>query len=239
MAILLTQAPCYYHQLVLTATLFCSKQRLSQSSQPLNTTTLLLIKQPEFCDPSVTGLTGFHCTQLCLLSGALIICQYSCATHLNEYSLTEYLSVDIQKSMLNSLYRSINWFSLQSLIYLHVSKSHKKYTKPTIITGIILPPLIEVSNSCTIKLLCGCQWRLDYTFLITYQWRCQQVLLLMKVCFFITVLRLQLLDTEHNHFLLKSLYGLLMLLPQSDAFTTLRNRLDCVPNGRVLSSDTR
>ncbi|KAK2556878.1 Protein VAC14-like protein [Acropora cervicornis] len=28
-----------------------------------------------------------------------------------------------------------------------------------------------------------------------------------------------------------------MLLPQSDAFTTLRNRLDCVPNGKVLSSD--
>lgn len=52
-----------------------------------------------------------------------------------------------------------------------------------------------------------------------------------------TYLRLQLLDTQHNHFLLKSLYGLLMLLPQSDAFTTLRNRLDCVPNGRVLSSD--
>jgi len=52
-----------------------------------------------------------------------------------------------------------------------------------------------------------------------------------------TYLRLQLLDTQHNYFLLKSLYGLLMLLPQSDAFTTLRNRLDCVPNGRVLSSD--
>ncbi|CAH3026669.1 unnamed protein product [Porites evermanni] len=52
-----------------------------------------------------------------------------------------------------------------------------------------------------------------------------------------TYLRLQLLDTQHNHFLLKSLYGLLMLLPQSDAFTTLRNRLDCVPNGRVLSCD--
>ena len=55
----------------------------------------------------------------------------------------------------------------------------------------------------------------------------------------ISDLRLQLLDTQHNYFLLKSLYGLLMLLPQSDAFTTLRNRLDCVPNGRVLSSDIR
>ncbi|XP_031569488.1 protein VAC14 homolog [Actinia tenebrosa] len=53
-----------------------------------------------------------------------------------------------------------------------------------------------------------------------------------------TYLRLQLLDTQHNYFLLKSLYGLLMLLPQSDAFTTLRHRLDCVPNGRVLSEQT-
>ena len=57
--------------------------------------------------------------------------------------------------------------------------------------------------------------------------------------FFFTDLRLQLLDTQKNHFLLKSLYGLLMLLPQSDAFTTLRNRLDCVPNGRALPSGIR
>ncbi|EDO30641.1 predicted protein [Nematostella vectensis] len=53
-----------------------------------------------------------------------------------------------------------------------------------------------------------------------------------------TYLRLQLLDTGRNYYLLKSLYGLLMLLPQSDAFTTLRHRLDCVPNGRVLADQT-
>lgn len=45
-----------------------------------------------------------------------------------------------------------------------------------------------------------------------------------------TFLRLQLLDTDRNYFLLKALYGLLMLLPQSAAFKMLRNRLDCVPN---------
>ena len=44
------------------------------------------------------------------------------------------------------------------------------------------------------------------------------------------VLRLQLLDTDRNYYLLKALYGLLMLLPQSSAFTMLRNRLDCVPH---------
>ncbi|XP_028392821.1 protein VAC14 homolog [Dendronephthya gigantea] len=51
-----------------------------------------------------------------------------------------------------------------------------------------------------------------------------------------TYLRLQLLDTQNNFYLLKSLYGLLMLLPQSDAFTTLRHRLDCVPNGHLLQT---
>lgn len=43
-----------------------------------------------------------------------------------------------------------------------------------------------------------------------------------------TALRLQLLDPDKNPFLLKSLYGLLMLLPQSSAFATLRNRLSAV-----------
>ena len=47
-------------------------------------------------------------------------------------------------------------------------------------------------------------------------------------------LRLQLLDTERNYYLLKALYGLLMLLPQSAAFILLRNRLDCVPNVHIL-----
>lgn len=51
-----------------------------------------------------------------------------------------------------------------------------------------------------------------------------------------TYLRLQLLDTQNNFYLLKSLYGLLMLLPQSDAFSTLRHRLDCVPNGHILQA---
>lgn len=45
-----------------------------------------------------------------------------------------------------------------------------------------------------------------------------------------TYLRLQLLDTPHNSHLVKSLYGLLMLLPQSEAFHTLRTRLACVPS---------
>lgn len=51
-------------------------------------------------------------------------------------------------------------------------------------------------------------------------------------CFFLfsVDLRLQLLDTEKNAALVKSLYGLLMLLPQSDAFRTLQRRLDCIPN---------
>ncbi|GAA6061106.1 hypothetical protein JCM10212_006137 [Sporobolomyces blumeae] len=43
-----------------------------------------------------------------------------------------------------------------------------------------------------------------------------------------TSLRLQLLEPEKHPYLLKALYGLLMLLPQSSAFATLRNRLSAV-----------
>ncbi|KAF4520334.1 hypothetical protein B566_EDAN004394 [Ephemera danica] len=50
-----------------------------------------------------------------------------------------------------------------------------------------------------------------------------------------TYLRLQLLDVPQNEALVHSLYGLLMLLPQTDAFHMLRRRLDCVPK----TSDTR
>lgn len=43
-----------------------------------------------------------------------------------------------------------------------------------------------------------------------------------------TPLRLQLLEPDANPYLFKCLYGLLMLLPQSSAFATLRNRLNAV-----------
>jgi len=49
-----------------------------------------------------------------------------------------------------------------------------------------------------------------------------------------THLRLQLLEPSRYPFLLKSLYGVLMLLPQSTAFNTLRTRLKCVPAAGVL-----
>jgi vacuole morphology and inheritance protein 14 len=43
-------------------------------------------------------------------------------------------------------------------------------------------------------------------------------------------LRLHLLEIERNQYLVRALYGLLMILPQSDAFILLKQRLDCVPN---------
>nr|CAD7431855.1 unnamed protein product [Timema monikensis] len=43
-------------------------------------------------------------------------------------------------------------------------------------------------------------------------------------------LRLELLEVPHNQHLVQALYGLLMLLPQTEAFHTLRRRLDCVPS---------
>ena len=42
-------------------------------------------------------------------------------------------------------------------------------------------------------------------------------------------LRLQLLDPNQHTPLVRTLYGLLMLLPQSTAFSTLKQRLSCVP----------
>ncbi|KAL0950290.1 hypothetical protein HGRIS_010269 [Hohenbuehelia grisea] len=49
-----------------------------------------------------------------------------------------------------------------------------------------------------------------------------------------TYLRLQLLEPERYPHLFKCLYGLLMLLPQSSAFISLRNRLNAVNSGGFL-----
>ncbi|XP_074645513.1 protein VAC14 homolog [Tubulanus polymorphus] len=54
-----------------------------------------------------------------------------------------------------------------------------------------------------------------------------------------TYLRLHMLEVQHNHYLLKSLYGLLMLLPQSDAFKTLRNRLESVPTLQLVPPEEK
>lgn len=55
-------------------------------------------------------------------------------------------------------------------------------------------------------------------------------------CPIFTYLRLQLLDVENNPYLIKALYGLLMLLPQSKAFQLLSQRLQCVPNPELMQS---
>ena len=44
----------------------------------------------------------------------------------------------------------------------------------------------------------------------------------------LAALRLQLLEPDRYPYLYKCLYGLLMFLPQSSAFLTLRNRLNAV-----------
>lgn len=51
-----------------------------------------------------------------------------------------------------------------------------------------------------------------------------------------TDLRLQLLDVKNNPYLIKALYGLLMLLPQSSAFQLLSHRLQCVPNPELMQT---
>jgi len=49
-----------------------------------------------------------------------------------------------------------------------------------------------------------------------------------------TGLRLQLLEPENYPYLFKALYGLLMLLPQSSAYETLKNRLNAISTLGVL-----
>lgn len=53
-----------------------------------------------------------------------------------------------------------------------------------------------------------------------------------------TGLRLQLLEPERYSYLYKCLYGILMLLPQSSAFSTLRNRLSSLSSLSALSIPT-
>lgn len=47
-------------------------------------------------------------------------------------------------------------------------------------------------------------------------------------------IRLQLLEPKRYPYLYKCLYGLLMLLPQSSAFVSLRNRLNAVNSAGFL-----
>lgn len=54
-----------------------------------------------------------------------------------------------------------------------------------------------------------------------------------------TQLRMQLLEPERYPFLYKCLYGILMILPQSQAFTILRNRLNSVSSIGYIHTPTR
>eukprot|EP00730_Choanoeca_flexa_P000351 TRINITY_DN10160_c0_g1_i5.p1 TRINITY_DN10160_c0_g1~~TRINITY_DN10160_c0_g1_i5.p1 ORF type:complete len:701 (+),score=186.59 TRINITY_DN10160_c0_g1_i5:64-2166(+) len=78
-------------------------------------------------------------------------------------------------------------------------------------------------HACDVMYRCG---RLDTTvgFLIELD---KLVQLLESPIF--GYLRLQLLEPHTYCYLIKCLYGLLMLLPQSSAYTTLKNRLDVIP----------
>lgn len=53
-------------------------------------------------------------------------------------------------------------------------------------------------------------------------------LVVSRIYVFFLDLRIELLEPEQNGPIVHTLYGLLMLLPQSEAFHTLRRRLECV-----------
>ncbi|RZF41457.1 hypothetical protein LSTR_LSTR000171 [Laodelphax striatellus] len=54
-----------------------------------------------------------------------------------------------------------------------------------------------------------------------------------------TYVRLELLEVPHNGPLVRALYGLLMLLPQTPAFHTLRHRLDCIPKLQLHTGNSK
>ncbi|KAF7995537.1 hypothetical protein HCN44_006644 [Aphidius gifuensis] len=54
-----------------------------------------------------------------------------------------------------------------------------------------------------------------------------------------TYLRLELLEPEKNEYLVRTLYGLLMILPQSDAFLTLHKRLAAIPPTNSLRNNNK
>lgn len=59
-------------------------------------------------------------------------------------------------------------------------------------------------------------------------WHCYKMCIL-YFFFSFQDLRLQLLEWEKNDALIYALYGLLMILPQSEAYATLQRRLAAVP----------
>jgi vacuole morphology and inheritance protein 14 len=61
------------------------------------------------------------------------------------------------------------------------------------------------------------------------------VQLLETPCF--AMLRLHLLEPSQQPLLHKAMYGLLMLLPQSNAFRTLHSRLHCLPTLALLQME--
>ncbi len=70
--------------------------------------------------------------------------------------------------------------------------------------------------------------------------KCRKLFVLTSGIFNLNVfadLRIELLEPEKNGPIIHTLYGLLMLLPQSEAFHTLRRRLECVAHLRPLADN--
>lgn len=58
---------------------------------------------------------------------------------------------------------------------------------------------------------------------------CNELVINLRALPNVTDVRLELLEIPHNQHLVQALYGLLMLLPQTEAFHMLQRRLNCIP----------
>ncbi|RWS20978.1 protein VAC14-like protein [Leptotrombidium deliense] len=79
-------------------------------------------------------------------------------------------------------------------------------------------------HACDLLMLFG-----DLDITVEFLTEIDQLVQLIESPIFACKYSLELLDVERNNYLVKSLYGLLMILPQGDEFHTLRKRLQCVP----------
>ncbi|NXG68875.1 VAC14 protein, partial [Baryphthengus martii] len=108
---------------------------------------------------------------------------------------------------------------------LYRSWCHNPVTTPSAAAGLPFPKVTSLTASSS-----G-----DLEVTVDFLTEVDKLVQLIE-CPIFTYLRLQLLDVKNNPYLIKALYGLLMLLPQSSAFQLLSHRLQCVPNPELMQT---
>lgn len=136
---------------------------------------------------------------------------------LNNILLTSHELQDLRKKLKNlDMYKTEDWNVFSTLF-----KSWC-YNVPSALSLCLLTSNYELSYSIIKNLA-----ELEVTFQLLTQ---LDVLVQLLELHIFLKLRLQLLEPENHPFLYKTLYGILMIMPQSSTYTTLKNRLAALAN---------